>query len=296
MSGSRHLIEAFGDWQCCEEAPDGTAAPGLHGSSAVQEFNRAMLGRTIEAEVIPRLMLVHRGAGISDTANSSPNQRVTTEDIVELARIVIEHDPEVAGCYVDALRNQGVPIEAIFVELLAPTAHLLGEMWRSDQCSFTDVTVGMARLQQIVHELSPEFERESSQAFEGRRILLTTLPKEQHTLGLMIVEEYFRRFGWYCASMAPADIREVACATRVQHFDVVGISVSWGALLESTASAIQAIRKSSVNKSVIVLVGGGIFLENPQLVSRVGADGMAETGRQAVLQLRHLLSAKVKTL
>ncbi len=60
----------------------------------------------------------------------------------------------------------------------------------------------MTRLQQIVHELSPEFERETAQAFDGRRILLLTMPGEQHTLGLMIVEEYFRRYGWDCCSAA----------------------------------------------------------------------------------------------
>jgi methylmalonyl-CoA mutase cobalamin-binding subunit len=80
---------------------------------------------------------------------------------------------------------------------------------------------------------------------------------------------------------------------RSQHFDVIGISVAWGALLDGIASAIQSIRKNSVNKAVVVMVGGAIFLENPQLVSRVGADGMAEDGRHAILQLRTLLNAKI---
>jgi methanogenic corrinoid protein MtbC1 len=51
-----------------------------------------------------------------------------------------------------------------------------------------------------------------------------------------------------------------------------------------------------VNKSVVVLVGGNIFLENPAFVSRVGADGTAEDGRQAILQLRSLLNVNIKTL
>ncbi len=294
MPGSRQLIEAFGEWQSCEDTPaDGMAASGMT-APAVQEFNRAMLGRTIEAEVIPRLMLAHRG--ISGLEAPPTPQHVTSEDIAELGRIVIEHESSVALSYVEALRNQGVPIEAIFLELLAPTARLLGEMWKADLCCFTDVTIGMSRLQQIVHELSPEFERETAQAFDGRRILLMTMPGEQHTLGLMIVEEYFRRFGWDCSSSAPKDIRDMARLARSQHFDVVGISVSWGALLDQVASAIQSIRKSSVNKNVIVMVGGGIFLENPQFVSRVGADGMAEDGRQAVLYLRSALTSKINSL
>jgi methanogenic corrinoid protein MtbC1 len=290
MPGSRQLIEAFGEWQSCEDPPAELRSRSAEPSSGVQQINRAMLGRTIEAEVIPRLMMAHRGAAGKD---DQPLQHVTPEDISELSRIVIEHETAVASSYIDALRNQGVPIEAVFVELLAPTARLLGEMWKADMCCFTDVTVGMSRLQQIVHELSPEFERETAQAFDGRRILLMTMPGEQHTLGLMIVEEYFRRYGWDCCSSAPKDIRDMARLARSQHFDVIGISVAWGALLDGIASAIQAIRKNSVNKAVVVMVGGAVFLENPQLVSRVGADGMAEDGRQAIMQLRTLLNARI---
>ena len=84
--------------------------------------------------------------------------------------------------------------------------------------------------------------------------------------------------------------------TSTQHFDVVGISVGWGALVENIASAIQSIRRASLNKNVVVLVGGNLFLENPAFVSRVGADGTAEDGRQAILQLRSLLNVNIKTL
>jgi len=292
MTGSRQLIEAFGEWQSCEGGPSGGAA--ATSAPAVQEINRAMLGRTIESEVIPRLMMVHRS--IATQARPPSLLHVNDEDIAELARIVIEHETVVASAFIDALRNQGVPIDAIFMELLAPTARLLGEMWKSDQCCFTDVTIGMARLQQIVHELSPEFERENAQAFDGRRILLVTIPGEQHTLGLMLVEEYFRRFGWDCCSAAPKDIHDISRLVRAQHFDVVGLSVSCGALMDTVPSSIQAIRKSSVNKSVVVFVGGSIFLEHPELASRVGADGMAEDGRHAILQLRSMLTPKINSV
>jgi methanogenic corrinoid protein MtbC1 len=292
MPGSRQLIEAFGEWQSCEELPSSLgSAAGLE-LPAEQALKRAMLGRTIEAEVIPRLMMVHRG--FSGRESLPQSQLIGEDDIAELARIVVQHEVDVASCYVDALRNQGVPVEAIFVELLAPTARLLGEMWKSDLCCFTDVTVGMTRIQQLVHELSPDFERETAQAFEGHRILLMTMPGEQHTLGLMLVEEYFRRSGWDCCSSAPKDARDMTRLIREQHFDVVGLSVSWGALLDGVASVIQTLRKASLNKSVAILVGGSLFLENPEYVSRVGADGTAEDGRRAVLQLQSLMAPKAK--
>ncbi len=124
MPGSRQLIEAFGEWQSCEDQPCGTTGVPASTAPAIQEFNRAMLGRTIEAEVIPRLMMAHRGFAAAEAPTSL---HISQEDISELSRIVIEHETAVASSYVDALRNQGVPIDAIFVELLAPTARLLGK-------------------------------------------------------------------------------------------------------------------------------------------------------------------------
>jgi methanogenic corrinoid protein MtbC1 len=295
MTGTRQLIEAFGQWQSCEDlsAKDGLTSRNIR-STTNDEINRAMLGQTIEAEVIPRLMLAHTQFALRTVEPREPRAlHIAPEDVAELARIVIEHDTEVASSYIETLRGQGVPVEAIYVDLLAPTARVLGEMWKADLCDFTDVTIGISRLQQLVHELSPDFERETSQQFEGRRILLVTMPGEQHTLGLMLVEEYFRRSGWDCCSSAPKDSRDLARLVRGQHFDVIGLSVSWDVLIEGVASAIQALRKASLNKSVTILVGGSVFHEHPEYVSRVGADGTADDGRHALLQLRHLLAPKV---
>jgi len=294
MVGTRQLIEAFGGWQSCEDpsAVDGKATEQGTGA-ANPELNRAMLGRTIESEVIPRLMLAHRRAPSIARSRLPQAQHVGPDDVRELARIVIQHDTEVAASYVEALRNQGVPVEAIYLELLAPTARHLGEMWKSDECCFTDVTLGISRLQQVVHELSPDFERETAPTFEGRRILLITMPGEQHTLGLMLVEEYFRRSGWDCCSSTPKDTADMIRLVKGQHFDVVGISVSWGELIDSIALTVQTMRKASLNKAVAILVGGPFFADKPEYVARVGADGTAQDGRHAVMLLRSLLAAQI---
>lgn len=295
MTGTRQLIEAFGEWQSCEEliAQD-TGTSGDLQAKPKDVVNRAMLGQTIEAEVIPRLMLAHSQFAPRIAPSSAPRDlHVGPDDVAELSRIVIEHETEVASCYVETLRGQGVPVEAIYVELLAPTARLLGEMWKADLCDFTDVTIGMSRLQQIIHELSPDFERETAHQMEGRKILLITMPGEQHTLGLMLVEEYFRRSGWDCCSSAPRDTRDLMRLVKSQHFDVVGLSIGSGMLIPGVSSAIQTMRKASLNKSLTVLVGGAVFHEHPELVARVGADGTAEDGRHALLQLRTLLGPKM---
>ncbi len=301
MTITRQLIEALAEWNSCEERPRqrndrrrSSRAPTLAPPSE-DEPSRA-LARTIEGEVIPRLMLAHRLANAPAMAGLREMKHATASDVAELTRIVLEHDTPVAESFIDALRNQGLPVDAIYMELLAPTARLLGEMWKADLCDFTDVTIGLSRLQQIVIQIGAEREQESGagQSSEGCRIFLVPALDEQHTLGLMLVEEQFRRSGWECCSCAPRSEKDLVRMVKSQHFDVIGLSASSEVLLDSVASAIQAMRKASSNPGVVVLVGGGIFLDNPQYVSRVGADGTAEDGRHAVAQMRRLLETRLK--
>lgn len=301
MSGSRQLSDVLRSWQSCEEICGDlnhklTQPRDAHLAQHADhlEHGEAALARTIENQIIPRLMLAHR---LSASRNPDfANRGVSDADVSELARLVLQHDTSVSLTYLQTLLEQGASIDAVFLELLAPTARRLGEMWNADLCDFTDVTIGLSRLQQLCHELSPDFETEEVKSFDDHRILLATVPGEQHTLGIMLVEEYFRRAGWECCSISPQSVKELVKVVKRQHFDVVGFSVSYGILLEGVASAIQAVRKASLNKSVAIMVGGPIFLEHPEYAARVGADGTAEDGRQAVIQLRSLLGGKAKTI
>ena len=59
--------------------------------------------------------------------------------------------------------RRGASVETLYLDLLAPTARHLGDLWDADVCDFTEVTVGLGRLQQVLHELSPAFQSEIAQ-------------------------------------------------------------------------------------------------------------------------------------
>jgi methanogenic corrinoid protein MtbC1 len=166
----------------------------------------------------------------------------------------------------------------------------MGDLWLADECSFIDVTIGLARLQQVVRELSPSFEPELAEARPTRRALLLTAPGEQHTLGVSMVEQFFRRAGWEVAAPPKGEASAVNLV-RKEWFTMVGFSVSCVELLDGLQSTIRSLRHTSRNPDLIVMVGGNAFIDQPDLVSRVGADAMAADGRQAVLGLNGLLSS-----
>lgn len=288
MAGFRQLVDARGLWGCGDpSAPELRPAipmPGLARRDG-PDAGSAKLVRTIEAEIIPRLMLAHRApSGDAVPEIGDP----TSAEVAEFAEIVLEHDVEVASSYVEALRARGVSLEVLFLHLLAPTARLLGDLWKEDVLTFTDVTVGLSRLQQLLRELSDPFENEAEHSINGHRALLAPGPGEQHTFGMLMVEEFFRRAGWDVAG-GPRDPGEMVQLVRREWFDVVGLSVSCDVHFDGLSAAIQAVRRASRNRGIGVLVGGRLFNERPELVARVGADATAVDGRQAIRQLPRVL-------
>lgn len=117
------------------------------------------LARTIEAEIIPRLMLAHGGADPSAAQVTCEMRAPSSPEVVEFANLVLAQDARVARTWVEAVRARGASPETIFLELLAPAARRLGELWEADLCDFTQVTLGLWRIQQVVHELGRAFAR-----------------------------------------------------------------------------------------------------------------------------------------
>lgn len=106
----------------------------------------ARLVRVIEGEIVPRLLMSRAGAGT----------HAPSADVAELARLLLVHEGEIASEFVHMLRQHGALPERICLELLAPAARQLGELWARDACDFAELTTGLCRLQAVLLEVSAE--------------------------------------------------------------------------------------------------------------------------------------------
>ena len=248
------------------------------------------LVRTVEAEIIPRLLLAGRVAVPRPIAAAPGSVPLGAQEVVELAELVLVRDADVAASYVEGLRARGQPIESLYLDLLAPTARHLGNLWVEDICSFADVTVALCRLHQVLFEVTPTFERASEWRAHGRRALLVPVPGEQHSFGLTMVAEFFRHDGWDVWSGPELSSTDLVKTVAKDWFAVVGLSVASERRLDAASAAVRAVRRASRNRTVGVMVGGPVFLEHPEFVALVGADTTAVDGRHAVLQAHHLMT------
>lgn len=202
-------------------------------------------------------------------------------NVAELADLVLTSNFAMAAARVAATQPDAISLDQVCIELLAPTARLLGQMWEDDRLDFADVTLGLWRLQQLLREFSAVAPGAICPRPRGLRALLLPACGEQHRFGLSIVMEYFRRDGWEVHGGPAASMTELRDLVRDSWFDVVGFSVGCTASFEPLAAWIRTVRKASLNPAIGVMVGGKLIMEQPELVAQLGADATAADGRQA---------------
>ena len=250
--------------------------PAVHPAGArltAAQSRRLILARAVQLDVIPHLL---QRTGKRGTGSINVH-------IERLAGLSMQASGNEVVDFVTGLRDNGFDEETIYLELLAPTAALLGDYWVDDFCTFADVTIGVGHLHTAMRALRSAFFQGGRQVEPGApRALLLPLPGEQHNFGASMLAAFFVRAGWDVWSGMVTNGAELADMVRRDWIDLVGFSVSHDALIEPTKREVATVRAASRNKALVVMVGGLPFAQNPSLADIVGADGTAVDGAQAV--------------
>jgi methanogenic corrinoid protein MtbC1 len=284
------------NWRGSQGAANGGFARSEAADASTQadsDHTVAVLAQAIQHEIIPRLMLAHRTPIECDLPPETTSVEVTAEDVTTFGQLILTHNEKQALQFITRMRAAGAPVEVIYLDLLAPAARYLGELWENDLCDFTDVTIGLGGLQKMLRDLNAEVTQDQHPTPNGLSILLVPTPGEQHTFGLAMVAELFRKQGWEVVG-GPYDLGDSPQALVGQRaFDVVGFSLATSINLPNLTDSIAAVRKASRNSAVCIMVGGPVFALHPEFVTVLGADLVTSDAHQAPSLVRlHLASGE----
>lgn len=253
---------------------------------------RHALERIVKSEVIPQLILAEKTALKAGPTAVAPSRSATTEEIDAFQVLVIHRNTSDCFDFVDALKAGGLSLRSIYLGLFAPVAKQLGTKWDNDELSFVDVTIALNRLHTLVHDFADQTEA-ASPLDAAHRIVLASSPDEQHALGMLIVSELFRMKGWDVSGGPGLAVgRDLNAMVSDNWYGVVGLSAGTEEKARQLKNEIDAIRRSSRNKAVSVLVGGPGFLEHPEISLAIGADGVAGDADDAVAKAEGMLHRK----
>ncbi len=256
-----------------------------------RQHQRSKLSRIIENRVIPRLLVAHRQNAFRAPLTSTITPAEMSARVGEFADLLIDVDGRRAVSYFKDLIEGGTSVETLFQDLVGPTARRLGELWDEDINSIIDVTQGMGHLQHLVRTFAPDFRNEKNPSASSQRALLMSMPGEKHTLGVSLIEEFFRREGWAVWGGPVETFEEVIALVGTMWFDVIGLSVSRVPDPDKMNFEIRLIREAARNRNMVIMIGGLPFMKDPRLAAVVGADSTAANGQQAIAQLSAIIQA-----
>ncbi len=282
-----------GPWAPHQSAPplDWNHAPN---DCLAAQDRQTRLARTLELDIIPRLVNVHRAAPVQPVLHDDACPQPTAQDVEDFVQMVLAREQVPAEAFIGVLTQRGMSVETVYLDLLAPAAQHLSYLWTQDLCDFTQVTLGLACMQRLLHELSPALRSEREFRSNARRVLLMPARGEQQTFGLSMVAEFFHHAGWEVDCGRAPSCADCAQIVETEWFDIVGLSAGSETKLESLRSCIRDLRFSSRNKDVGVLVGGPIFAGHPERVKFVGADACGLDGKQAPVHAERLIARRVQ--
>lgn len=263
-------------------------ARGLFRAPADDDGAHPEVTSAVETRVVPWMVLAHRAAAMPPR-HAASGPAPTDEDVGAMAAAARHNDLATVIALVDRLCGAGAALDQIYLDLVSPSAALLGQMWHDDTASIAEVTVGLACLQRLVHAFGPAFHQDDLPPDPRRRILLAPLPGEQHSFALVLVAEFLRRAGWDADNGRVLSCAALCDVLRREWFALAGLSVSCTTRLDTIAATIHALRQASRNRALGIMVGGPLFTLHPEFVAQVGADAMAVDARHAVVQADSLV-------
>jgi MerR family transcriptional regulator, light-induced transcriptional regulator len=187
----------------------------------------------------------------------SPHAELDFDRLIELLRA--DNAPELHDWLAQQIQSLG--LRAFIHQLLVPANRIVGEAWNSGELAvyeehlYTEMVTGLVR--QSLAEIPG--------GHKAPRIMLTTLPGEQHSLGLLMVEALLRLGG---AEVIPFGIempfRDIIDAAQTHNVDVIGLSFSSNFKLDDAIVMLSGLRQM-VEKETSIWVGGSAFQADTQL-------------------------------
>lgn len=304
--GISELRSRLDDWRSAKQSSeDDSLEEGSEPAdicSVVEDTeNFISLSVILENLVIPELIALRSGPGsrideqaLAESIGTDRQRPILPGDIDTFTELSLDAETSTMLDFIDHCLATGSSIEDIYVNLLAPTARRLGELWEADATDFIDVTMGLWRIQEVLRELTLRVPPPHNPGQGQRSALFSTMPGEQHSLGTLMVAECFQRAGWDAEVVIEPTQGELTAKFVNNTYDMVGLTISKDCPTDTVTGLIKTIRSVSCNPGIRIMIGGRFVNSQAELVVRCGADASAHDAISAVAVADQLVPLRAR--
>jgi MerR family transcriptional regulator, light-induced transcriptional regulator len=215
--------------------------------------------------------------------------------VAELARRARVGAHGAIDALLEDLRASGHDMRLLYRDLIEPAARQLGDWWINDKAYGFEVTLALTHLHRSVRRLGAGVPTPTVPPTEQLRyVLIASHPAECSIIGATLAGDVFRSAGWFVQVEFPHDDDDLLDAIRLARYDILVILLGdlycHADRFDAIAACIAAARMSSQNRSIAVLVGGRVVLDQPCAVATLlGAEAAFTTAADALEKACDLL-------
>lgn len=146
-------------------------------------------------------------------------------------------------------------LQRFVLDVVAPLNELVGNGWIEGRIEIFEEHLYAEQIQQLLRHAIGTM----TDAGPGPRILLTTLPGEQHKLGLLMAEACLSVEGAQCISLgAQTPVWDIVQAARAHHADIVALSYSQATPINTVCANLANLR-GELDAAVELWCGGSLW-------------------------------------
>jgi len=222
-------------------------------------------------------------------SRNGQGKRPAANDLVQaMKRAVVSTDPAAFDALRRDLRRASIT-ETDLVDCYFPAvARALGCDWVDDSAGFAAVTIGMSRLQAMLHRIVRSCHVELP--LDSPSVLVVLPQIEQHSFGVQVLAEQLRRSGvsaHVLISPSPDRLRGLVGTGR---YDGAMVSVGCEQGLAPAAQAVLCLKQATEGQ-LWVAVGGAMLERERGLADLLGADIASSDPMKAMAGMRQTAPA-----
>lgn len=249
----------------------------MAGQYGMSESSRHLSPSEVEALAVRALkVLASAQATSGDMRREAPMAQM-----LALTEAYIAPDERARHDVLARIMSNGVNSRDVIDAVVPAVARYMGELWASDKLSFAEVTIGAARLQETVRTMGARKTDLGTAGPEGPSVMLVVPRTEQHTLGVFVVAEQFRRHGVRVHMTLGNNQAEILRLVRMHRFAMIGVTASCRRTLASVKDLVKSIR-TGVPRIIPIVVGGPVINLDLNITSLTGADHVASNAEDAL--------------
>jgi methanogenic corrinoid protein MtbC1 len=239
----------------------------------------------ISAFIKKSIQAINNAQPLPDTCLSALNPLLPQAK--QYLSFLLEGNRKQAQLLVLQLAKNGEPVSSIYENIFQAAQYEIGLLWQANKITVAHEHYCTAATQLIMSSLYPYiFETEK----KGGKILACTVSGDLHEIGIRMISDQFEMNGWdsyYLGANMPD--KGVISAIKEQQPDIVAISVMMPLHLSKAEKLIKKIKGDETISKVKIIVGGHPFAVAPALWSKIGADGCAQSAKDAITLAKQLI-------